>query len=598
MIEQIHLASFKGFHDFTLTCSQFTTLVGPNNGGKTTILQAIRLIWDVFAIAATDTSTPNMLKSDVRMISWSADPIGAINKLSPNSPEAMWLGRLTSVPCEVSVTLRGGIGIHLTVRAPRSYELDVTIEGESVRKSPNLLDREKIETIWSIRPAFMPPVAGLSPIENKLNYYDLSQKLERGLISECWRSYLFWLWNDGDKTAYTNVVASVERYLPGAKAHEPRLTHDSPERVLIEYEENGITLDMSMSGGGFRTLLGLGAILFLSKERCLLLDEPDVHLHSSLQRQVARMLWDHALESEKQVFVATHAPDFIAEMPTESLHWINREHQTSLQSDSLGDFLVELGSISKADAIRVAGKDKVLFVEGDLDEKILHRLVEVHCASSGATNCLEDKHLMIARLPGGKGTASRLSAFKRLLLESFAMDVMVVAIVDTDYDLPEPTDPNEPIVRLPRKEIENYLLDPDLLSRALNRADKKRGVESHLPTIGEIASQLNKITNDEKIAALTRYQILPRYRETLDRSLAPSTKEADAEKWFSEHWQDTLWRMRFCPGKAVLKKIKKWSQDTFNATLTNGLLVDAIENCPDDMQKVVDSVTALLRVRP
>jgi predicted ATP-dependent endonuclease of OLD family len=45
-IEQIRLEAFKGFKDFTLNCSPFTTLAGGNSSGKTSILQAVSLLHD------------------------------------------------------------------------------------------------------------------------------------------------------------------------------------------------------------------------------------------------------------------------------------------------------------------------------------------------------------------------------------------------------------------------------------------------------------------------------------------------------------------------------------------------------------------------
>ena len=59
IIEHLHLQSFKGFRDFNLECSQFTVLVGRNNGGKTSILQAIQLLHDIFVFAFGNGEQPD-----------------------------------------------------------------------------------------------------------------------------------------------------------------------------------------------------------------------------------------------------------------------------------------------------------------------------------------------------------------------------------------------------------------------------------------------------------------------------------------------------------------------------------------------------------
>src|SRR5690349_15497535 len=44
MISSIRLQSFKGHHDTTVPLGRLTVLVGPNGTGKTSVLQALRLI--------------------------------------------------------------------------------------------------------------------------------------------------------------------------------------------------------------------------------------------------------------------------------------------------------------------------------------------------------------------------------------------------------------------------------------------------------------------------------------------------------------------------------------------------------------------------
>jgi len=51
LIKGLHLTSFKGFSDFEVDFSPFTTLVGPNSGGKTSILRAVQLAFDFFALS-------------------------------------------------------------------------------------------------------------------------------------------------------------------------------------------------------------------------------------------------------------------------------------------------------------------------------------------------------------------------------------------------------------------------------------------------------------------------------------------------------------------------------------------------------------------
>ena len=126
---------------------------------------------------------------------------------------------------------------------------------------------------------------------------------------------MYWRYNFGRKEYFEEIAETVRRYLPAATIRPPRLTGDAPPGVVIEFEEQATTFDIRTGGGGLFTLLSLAFVLRFSDSKCLLLDEPDAHLHASLQREITPMLMDHAAENDVQVFVATHSPTFIAECP-------------------------------------------------------------------------------------------------------------------------------------------------------------------------------------------------------------------------------------------------------------------------------------------
>lgn len=597
LIKEIHLTSFKGFNNFTLKCSPFTVLVGLNNSGKTSILQAIQLVCDLFIFAFGGYRNRDIEQPDFNNPQWSANPSSSINRLSFDTPEVLWLNKNTSVPCEISVKLSGNVEIRLKVVGLDNYRLDLFVDETSIRNSIGEPQYQKIiEDIFALRATYTPSVAGLSPVEDKLNYPQLMQKLDRGLIAECWRSYLYWLWNDGDKTVFDQVVEVVQRYLPDIVVREPKLTHDSSAKVLIEFEQDGLTYDISTSGGGFRTVLGLAVILYFSKSKCLLLDEPDAHLHSSLQRQVARMLLDHTFENQVQVFVTSHAPDFISEVPIEYLTWIDRTKNEADFCNGVGNFLVDLGAMTKADAVRASGADKILFVEAGLDRNVIKQFVDSYStALPERRNFFEDSTVIVAELPSGKGDSQHLQTFQKLIREAFNLDVNVACIVDNDYDFSnnaeETSNGSTPLLlTLKCKEIENYLLDPDLISRAAQNEAERR--ESHTgqtinyPSPEEVQNKLSDILNSTEIRDTVHDQIVPKYRATLNNELDDATKEEQGRQWFDKIWSDFNSQIRYCPGKMVLSQIRKWCQEQYSLTLTSHKLISVLEP-PEDMQDIM-----------
>ncbi|MEH1941425.1 MAG: AAA family ATPase [Nostoc sp.] len=605
-IEELHLISYKGFNDFKLKCSQFTTLVGMNSSGKTSILQAIQLVHDIYKYVFGGYDNSDIQRPNFIQPLWSSDyrfkSSGVIERQNSGDPDALWLNKKTSIPCKITLKLTTGFEIKLEITGREKYTLDILENNKSISNQIQEPEYQKhIEDFFLLFPTFVPPTASLPPIEKFIYHSELRQKLDKGLIAECWRSYLYWLCNDGDHRNSNRVVEIVQRYLPDTVLKLPQLTHEHPPQVLIEFEENETNFDISVSGGGLRTISSLAVILHFSKSRCLLLDEPDAHLHSTLQHQVAQMLLDHSIEKNIQVFMTSHAPDFIAEIPVEYLTWIDRTKHESRNCNGVGQFLADLGAVTKADAVRNYGADKILFVEGGIDRIVLSQLVSYFCEQdSTRINPFKDSSVIIAELPDGKGDSKHLDAFRKLLFEAFKLDVKVACIVDNDYDIPinnyteDVDDSDTLLLRLQRKEIENYLLDYAVIAKSA--ADlveqRKKYTEKSIscPTVEEIQTEVNKILNSSKICSTVKYQVVPKYRESLDNSLDSSTKELKGEEWFDENWSDESWRIRNCPGKEVLTRLRDWCQKTYSLTITSHKLATTLQECPDDVQEIMEKL--------
>ncbi|MBE9475274.1 MAG: AAA family ATPase [Chloroflexi bacterium] len=601
-IEKIHLISFKGFRDFTLKCSPFTTLVGLNSSGKTSILQALQLAFDICVLAFGGHARHDILRPDFSGPQWESDPSYGVNRLSFGDPDALWLNKITSVPCKLAVGLSGGVELHLEIPGRNRYVLDVIADGQSVKNVINEPTNQKIvEDMFQLRPTYVPPVGGLSPSEDFQPFPSLTQKLDRGLIGECWRGNLYWLCNDGNNEDFDTVRQIVGRYLPDANILQPRLGHDGRPQILIEFEQDGVTFDISTSGGGFRTVLSLATVLHFSKSKCLLLDEPDAHLHGSLQRSIAQMLLDHVADTGVQIFVASHAPGFIAELPIESLTWVDRASNQGRSCDTVGRFLADLGAISKADAVRAWGVDKILFIEGSLDRNVMDQFVTL-CSKTNPhiKNPFADSCTIVAKLPNGKGDRIHLLAFQQLLRETFKVDVKIGCIVDKDYDFSSDNSSDDVtvsgplLVTLGRKEIENYLLDANIVAKATTTLAEQRAkhlaLDSLPPTHEAIEKKIVEIMDDKEIRDVVRCQLLPRYRQSLDRGLDDSTRERRGEEWFQEKWGDPDWRIRNCPGKDVLSKLRAWCRNEYSLSLTSRLLIEALEQCPEDVQDIASKI--------
>jgi hypothetical protein len=120
---------------------------------------------------------------------------------------------------------------------------------------------------------------------------------------------------------------------------------------------------------------------------------------------------------------------------------------------------------------------------------------------------------------------------------------------------------------------------------------KYTGKSISYPTVEEIKAEVNSILDSPEIRSTVKCQLVPKYREKiLDSSLDTSTKERKGEEWFDKNWNDENWRIRNCPGKEVLKRLRTWCQQTYGLTLTPPKLAATLHQLPDDVQEIMDKL--------
>jgi ABC-type cobalamin/Fe3+-siderophores transport system ATPase subunit len=592
MIQQLHLKSFKGFRDYKVSLKLFTNLVGLNSRGKTSILQAIEFVHELVSLAIKRNG-----QLDFDNIQWEFGPQNILSRYSLSDPVALWFDKNTSCPCCVSAQIGDKIFIDAKVTGPSKCQLDLRIDGISKRGQPlGTEERSALQSLLDDNAIYLPPLGATSGLEKLLPYPVFQQHLQEGRHTETWRNSLYWLYNDGDKHRYAEVVELVTRYISESKVLPPRQNHEHASSVVIEFEENSQKYDIGLSGAGLRSLLNLGTTLLLSNSRLILLDEPDSHLHSSLQRVVARMLIDFSAERGVQIITASHAPDFIAETPLDSILWIDRMEEEAKPISTLARILVDLGALSGTDAILVGSANSVLFVEGTTDRRVLSAAFE----ACGSADPISDSKTILAKLPDGKSSADSVRLLPPLLEGLVGKKIRVTCLVDNDWELLEDDVSNstsKSVVCLPRKEVENYLIEPAVFARAAAMAAERRqsftGTLVSSPDVSKVDSTLNEIC--EEIRESVRWQLIWRHREKRSPHEDPATREQLSTQWFNNCWETPGWKIKAVPGKQVLGKLRHWCQQEYSLTVSNQSLIEALDPVPSDLKRALESIANSLK---
>lgn len=136
--------------------------------------------------------------------------------------------------------------------------------------------------------------------------------------------------------------------------------------------------DIMVEGSGFLQWLSVFALATDPELDVLLFDEPDAHLHTSLQEELLDSLRAVASATGKQMLVATHSAEILRNAePADILHVRRGGGSSYLTTDTQKvGMLAGLGSDYAPRVDRAKRTRRVLFVEGTSDLAVLKILAE------------------------------------------------------------------------------------------------------------------------------------------------------------------------------------------------------------------------------
>lgn len=133
--------------------------------------------------------------------------------------------------------------------------------------------------------------------------------------------------------------------------------------------------DIMVEGRGFLQWLSVYVYAVSEDIDVLLLDEPDAHLHNTLQRELITRLQELLNSKNKQVLIASHSEELINTIAYENVY--SMERNCYLKRDVDKSLVLEgIGTEYFPRAKRLARSKRVLFVENDSDAEILKIMAE------------------------------------------------------------------------------------------------------------------------------------------------------------------------------------------------------------------------------
>ena len=469
LLHYVEIENFKRYADKQhIDLEHPAVLIGPNNCGKTSVLQAIAL-WSI-GLKTWRTGAENS-KAEKK----TGKPLNRLNILSVPVPKTrhLWNNlRVTKKELRITVGVDvGGIPQPVTMIF-RHHASDELVYCEPAEES--LTNQDGFLAACNLDVALLYPMSGISADEAVILPKRIEFSLGRGSTAEVLRNICLLVFQ---KTPDDwSEISDLMKRLFHVEMHEPKVNEKGG--VDLAYQQGGTTgeMDLSLSGRGFQQMLLIFAHLYLHKGSVLLIDEPDAHLEILRQQQVYVLLRDIAHKNGCQVVLVTHSEVLLREALDTNLSLILDGRAENLAKKD--DISASLRHFGAEHYVRAKETGHVLYVEGATDIDMLRAFARK--TNHPVAESLEDGAKLnvyylqdnfpdadrtadeeLERVEGGYGLSAEkhFGALKRML-----PDLRGLAIQDNDGRGRADTAQNGLNKLVWRRyEAENYFINPDLL---------------------------------------------------------------------------------------------------------------------------------------
>ena len=576
-ITSVRFTRYKAFREFSLTLDRFNILVGPNNSGKSTILGAFRILAE--AIRRARTKSPTIIQGPGGRTRGYQVGLGNI----PVATENIFYNYDEDHPAAVSFRISSGD--HLTLFFPARGICNLVWEtsGRAITSPASFRQHFPIEI------GFVPI---LGPVEHNEQLFQREAAREALQTHRASRNFRN-IWHHYPD-AFDEFRSLIQTTWPGMDIKKPEIdtTHEKPLLRMFCPEER-LDREIFWAGFGFQVWCQMLTFIVMNKTASLfIIDEPDIYLHSDLQRQLITVL--RALGPD--ILMATHSTEIISEAdPNEVLVVTKKAHSAKRIADptQLRTIFSTLGSNLNPTITQLARSRRVVYVEGK-DFQIISRFAARLGSRAVATRS------DFAVVPTEGFNPTRAKTFTQGVESTLASKISVAVVFDRDYRSDAEVAAELKELRgfcnfahiHQRKELENFLLVPETLNRAITQriADQNKRIGKTTLFKENIQTLLLSITDAMKNDVLA--QFLKRqhpFARSQKRGLDDATITSQLLVAFDNLWKDLNTRLNIVPGCEVLSRLNAYLQETCGVTITSNLIIGCMFDAeiPDEVRLIV-----------
>ena len=349
MLTRLTVRNFKLFEEIELDLGQQVVLIGPNNAGKTTALQALAL-WDVGlkrwlekrGVGPVPAKRPGVTVNRRDLI---ALPVPAAKllwrDLHTHTGGRDEDGRQRTKHVRIEIVVDG-------TDWSCGLEFDYANEESFYCRPLRREDGERMavpEAARDVRVAYLPPMSGLSANETRLDQGAINVRLGEARTAEVLRNLCYRiLEEEGGEGRWERLDDRIHK-LFGSRLDKPKYIPERGEVSMTYRPRDGLRLDLSACGRGQQQTMLLLVHMAANPGSVLLLDEPDAHLETLRHRQIYQVLSETADESRSQIIAVSHSEAMLNEAAGRDvlIAFVGKPHRLDNRGSQVAKALKDIG---------------------------------------------------------------------------------------------------------------------------------------------------------------------------------------------------------------------------------------------------------------
>ena len=568
--KKMTLKNYRCFEDYTINFKDETLIVGENNAGKSTIIEALRII-SVTAnklfknrqyINANDSLN---IHKNIRGFNLNLDAY----KIDLRSIVYFYKENINA---EIIAEFENNVIFKIYLNPECVFATIYNKNGENIKSITNAKKMNENDLKVNI----MPHLNLIREKEKKLATETIERDQYTYLSSLHFRNEILLYKND----YFLKFKNIAEKIWSGLCIDDVEYSFDNDE-VLFWIKDNQFPSELGLTGSGLQMYLQI--IWFISKNSSgatIILDEPDVYLHPNLQKKI----FNYIKSMNTQIIIATHSVELISEADFKNVFQIDKTIRIQRYSNGLSNvqnIVEKIGSVQNMSLLRLGLSKKCIFVEG-LDMKLLNKFYKI---------LYPEKIELLSDLPiielGSFTRYEQALGVSKLFYKETEGNFKCICILDRDYRMENELnrikknaeDAHLNLHIWERKELESYLINPNVLYKFI-----KDNVSYE-----DFISGLNYALDS------FYYELMDQYSNAIhevDRSKNIQTTNQEARLYIDARWDSLDKKLRLINGKNLLSFIIKYMKEKYKVSINKNKILDkfSVEDVDKEIKNVIDSI--------